>query len=186
LPQGPGAPLCFTLNLQAAGWHQGWLQEGEFTRSHVARSFHVTDAVRQSRRLGIIGCAVGLLALLVSALTYLLPDALLHRPIYQATEAAGPKDTDHLIFRTKRLEIRSREASEQRPAGSTWEQVLSTAAVSLGLLAIAFAVFAVIFREEKLLAGIAVALGAAAIAVQVWWVLIVVVLAMVIANAFLS
>ena len=145
----------------------------------------MTNAVRQSRRLSIIGSAVGLLALLVSALTYLLPDSLLDRPITQVTEAAGKKDTEHLIFRIKRLEIKSREASEQRPAGTTWEQVLSTAAVALGLLAIAFAVFAVIFREEKLLAGIAVALGAAAIAVQVWWVLIVVVLAMVIANAFL-
>ena len=48
----------------------------------------MTDAVRQSRRLGIIGSAVGLLALLVSALTYLLPDTLLHRPITQVTEAA--------------------------------------------------------------------------------------------------
>ena len=45
--------------------------------------------------------------------------------------------------------------------------------------------FGVIFREEKLLSGIAATLGATAIAVQVWWVLLVVVLAMVIANAFL-
>lgn len=146
----------------------------------------MTNAVRQSRRLGIIGSAVGLLALLVSALTYLLPDALLDRPIYPVTEVAGKKDAEHLIFRIKRLEIKSREASEQRPAGTTWEQTLSTAAVALGLLAIVFAVFAVIFREEKLLAGIAATLGAAAIAVQVWWVLVIVVLAMVIANAFLS
>jgi hypothetical protein len=146
----------------------------------------VTNAVRQSRRLGIIGSAVGVLALLVSALTYLLPDSLLYKPLYQVTEAAGKKETEHLIFRIKRLEIKSREASEQRPAGTTWEQALSTAAAALGLLAITFAVFGVIFREEKLLAGIAATLGAAAIAVQVWWVLIVVVLAMVIANAFLS
>ena len=146
----------------------------------------MTNAVRQSRRLGIIGSAVGLLALLVSALTYLLPDALLDKPIYQVTEAAGKKDAEHLIFRIKRLEIKSREASEQRTVGTTWEQGLSTAAVALALLAITFAVFAVIFREEKLLAGIAVTLGAAAIAIQVWWVLIVVVLAMIIANVFLS
>ena len=146
----------------------------------------MTNAVRQSRRLGIIGSAVGLLALLVSALTYLLPDSLLYKPLYQVTEAAGKKETEHLIFRIKRLEIKSREAPEQRPAGTTWEQALSTTAAALGLLAITFAVFGVIFREEKLLAGIAATLGAAAIAVQVWWVLIVVVLAMVIANAFLS
>lgn len=146
----------------------------------------MTDAVRQSRRLGIIGSAVGLLALLVSALTYLLPEALLDKPITPVTEVAAKKDAEHLVFRIKRLEIKSREASEQRTAGTTWEQALSTAAVALGLLAIVFAVFAVIFREEKLLAGIAATLGGAAIAVQVWWVLIVVVVAMVIANAFLS
>jgi hypothetical protein len=148
--------------------------------------FHVTNAVRQSRRLGVIGSAVGLLALLVSALTYLLPDTLLYKPITQVTEAAGQRDTERLTFSIKRLELKVREASEQRPVGTTWEQALSTAAVSLGLLAIVFAVFAVILREEKLLAGIAVTLGAAAIAVQVWWVLVLVVLAMIIANALLS
>ena len=42
----------------------------------------MTETVRQSRRLGIIGSAVGLLALLVSALTYLLPDTLLYKPVY--------------------------------------------------------------------------------------------------------
>jgi hypothetical protein len=124
-------------------------------------------------------------ALLVSALTYLLPDSLLYKPISQVTEATGKKETEHLIFRIKRLEIKSREASD-RPAGTTWEQALSTAAVALGLLAITFAVFGVVFREEKLLAGIAATLGATAIAVQVWWVLLVVVFAMVIANVFLS
>ena len=146
----------------------------------------MTNAARRSRRLGIIGSAVGLLALLVSALTYLLPETLLYKPIHPTTEAAGKKETEHLIFRIKRLEIKSREASEQLPASTTWEQALSTTAAALGLLAITFAVFGVIFREEKLLAGIAATLGAAAIAVQVWWVLIVVVIAMVIANTFLS
>ena len=146
----------------------------------------MTNAARRSRRLGIIGSAVGLLALLVSALTYLLPETLLYKPIHPTTEAAAKKETEHLIFRIKRLEIKSREASEQLPASTTWEQALSTTAAALGLLAITFAVFGVIFREEKLLAGIAATLGAAAIAVQVWWVLIVVVIAMVIANAFLS
>ena len=62
-------------------------------RSDAARSFHVTNAVRRSRRLGIIGSAVGLLALLVSALTYLLPETLLYKPIHQVTEAAGKKET---------------------------------------------------------------------------------------------
>jgi hypothetical protein len=34
-------------------------------RSNVARSSHVTDAVRQSRRLGIIGSVIGLLLIIV-------------------------------------------------------------------------------------------------------------------------
>jgi hypothetical protein len=144
------------------------------------------DTDRQSRRLGIIGSTVGLLALLVSALTQLLPDALLYKPLYQVTEAAEQKDTDHLIFRTKRLEIRSHDAAEQRTVSYTWNQGLSTIAVSLGVLAIAFAVFAVIFREEKLLAGVAAALGVAAIAVQVFWILIAVVVVIIIANTLLS
>ena len=149
------------------------------------------NTVRQSRRLGIIGSVVGLLALVASALTQLLPAAYLPGPVGQATEEAGPKGKDHLIFRIKRLEIRageasSHQASEQHTAGTCWNEVLSTAAASLGLLAIALAVFAVIVREEKLLAGIAAVLGIAAIAVQVWWVLIVVAVAIIIINAFLS
>ncbi len=146
MSQAPEEEPRLTLNLQVDGRHQGWLQAA-IAPFHAARSFHVTDAVRPSRRLGIIGSTVGLLALLVSALTHLLPDSLLHSP--------------------------------------TWEQGLLTATVSLGLFAIVFAVLAVIFREERRLAGIAAILGAAAIAVQVWWVLILVVLAMMIANTFL-
>jgi len=146
------------------------------------------DTVRQPRRLGIIGSIVGLLALLTSALTQLLPVAYLAQPVVaHATEATAPKGKDHVIFSTKRFEItKSRETSEPRSAGTTWNDVLSMTAASLGVLAIAFAVFAVIFKEEKLLAGIAAVLGATAIAVQIWWVLIVVALAIVIINAFVS
>ena len=146
------------------------------------------EPVRQSRRLGIIGCIIGLLALLTSALTQLLPAAQLAQPIAsQATEAAAPKAKDHVIFSTKRFEItRSREAPEQHTAGTTWNDVLSMTAASLGVLAIALAVLAVIFREEKLLAGIAAVLGAAAIAVQIWWVLIIVAVAIVILNGIVG
>ena len=143
------------------------------------------NAVRQSRRLGTIGSVVGLLALLASALTQLLPAVFPPEPT-KAIDDAGPRVTDHLIFRAKRLEIRSREASEQRTVGYTWTQGLSTVAVSLGLLAIALAVFSVILREEKLLAGVAAALGIAAIAVQVFWMLIGVVILIVIINALFS
>ena len=146
------------------------------------------DTVRQPRRLGIIGCVVGLLALLTSALTQLLPAVYLSQPIVaHATEATAPKSKDHVIFSTKRLEItKSREASEPRAVGSTWNEILATTAAALGVLAIALAVLAVIFREEKLLAGITAVLGTAAIAVQIWWALIFVAVAIVILNAFVS
>lgn len=148
----------------------------------------MTDTVRQSRRFGIIGSIVGLLALIVSALTQLLPATHLSQPVFgQAIETAAPRAKDHVIFHTKRFEItKSREAPEPRPAGTTWNEVLATTAAALGVLAIALAVFAVIFREEKLLAGIAAVLGTAAIAVQIWWVLIVVAIAIVVINAFVS
>ena len=144
------------------------------------------DTGRQSRRLGIIGSIGGLLALLVSALTQLLPAAYLAQPVAgQTIEAAAPKSKDHVIFSTKRFEVtKSREAPGQRKVGTTWNDVLSMTAAALGVLAIALAVFAVIFKEEKLLAGIAAVLGAAAIAVQIWWVLIIVAIAIVIINAF--
>ena len=68
----------------------------------------------------------------------------------------------------------------------SWNDVLSTGAAALGVIAIALAVFAVIFREEKLLAGIAAVLGVAAIAVQVWWALILVAIAIVILDGIVS
>jgi len=144
------------------------------------------NAVRQSRRLGTIGSIVGLLALLASALTQLLPAVFPPEPFDKALDETGQRVKDHRIFRTKRLEIRPREASEQRTVGYTWNQGLSTVAVSLGLLAIALAVFSVVLREEKLLAGIAAALGIAAIAVQVYWILIGVVILIVIVNSLFS
>ena len=63
---------------------------------------------------------------------------------------------------------------------------LQRAQAALGVLAIALAVLAVIFREEKLLAGIAAVFGVAAIAVQVWWALILVAIALVILNGIVS
>ena len=149
------------------------------------------DTVRQSRRLGIIGSVVGVLALLASALTHLLPAAYLADFPGQAKEEAAPKDRDHRIFRIKQFEIRtgeaaSRQASEPHPSGTSWNDILSTAAVALALLAITLAVFAVILREEKMLAGVAAALGVAAIAVQVWWALVIVAVAVVILNGIVS
>ncbi len=51
-------------------------------------------------------------------------------------------------------------------SGSQISQAASTAAISFGLLAILFAVLALVFREEKLLAGVAAVLGTGAIAFE--------------------
>jgi hypothetical protein len=108
------------------------------------------DTVKQSRRFGVIGSVVGLLALGVSALTHLLPVTYLASLVGQAT----------------------------------WNEVLSMAAASLGVVAISLAVVAVIVKEEKLLAGIAAVLGTAAIAVQIWWVLLILAIAIIVINSF--
>ena len=147
------------------------------------------NTVRQSRRLGIIGSIVGLFALVVSALTQLLPTVPVSEPVRHATEAAVPKEKGRWSFRLDRFEIKSHQASEPRTtekAGYDWNQTLSTTAVALGLLAIVFAVLSVIMKEERLLAGIAAVLGGAAIAVQIYWVVIIVVVVMAIANAIFS
>ena len=110
----------------------------------------VMDTVRQSRRLGVIGSVVGLLALGVSALTHLLPVAYLSGLVGQVP----------------------------------WSEVLSTTAAALGVIAISFAVVAIIMKEGKLLAGIAAVLGFAAIAVQIWWVLLILAIAIIVINSF--
>lgn len=112
----------------------------------------MNDIVQPSRRLGIIGSVFGLLALLVAALTHLLPQEMLYKNVTGM-------------------------------AGTTWNEIVSTSAASLGLVAIALAVFAVIFKEEKLLAGVAAVLGIAAMAVLVWWAVIIVVIAIIILNS---
>ena len=120
----------------------------------------------------------------------MLPTLSVSEPARQTTaQDAGARDKVHWIFRIKRPEIRTHDAAEQ-PAGGTssdsWSQGLSTTAVALGLLAVVFTVFAVILKEEKLLAGIAAVLGCTAIAVQIYWIVIVIVVLMVLANAILS
>jgi hypothetical protein len=131
------------------------------------------NAVIQSRRLGITGSIVGLLALVAAVLPqWVLPAVYPPKPLEQVIVETGQRVKDRLIARAKRLESQPSEASEQRTLRHTWSQALSIAAVSLGLLAIALAVFSVIRREEKLTAGIAAGLGIGAIAFQVFWIAI--------------
>jgi hypothetical protein len=110
----------------------------------------VMDTAAQSRRFSIIGAVTGLLALVVSALTQLVPGVYLSGLVGQ----------------------------------TTWNEVLSTGAAALGVIAISFAVVAIIMKEGKLLAGIAAVLGFAAIAIQIWWVLLILAIAIVVMNSF--
>jgi hypothetical protein len=91
-----------------------------------------------------------------------------------------------VIARAKGLEVQPTVASEQRTGGDAWSQGLSIAAVSLGLLAIALALLSVIRREEKLLPGVAAALGIGAIAFQVMWIVIGAVVMIMIVYAVLN
>jgi hypothetical protein len=131
-------------------------------------------AVIRSSRLGITASIVGLLALVAAVLLpqWVLPAVFPPKPVDQVIVEAGHRVKDRLIARAKGLEVQPTVASEQRTVGDAWSQGLSIAAVSLGLLAVALALFSVIRREEKLLPGVAAALGIGAIAFQVMWIVI--------------
>jgi len=110
----------------------------------------VMDSAVQSRRFSIIAAVTGLVALLVSTLTQLVPEVYLSGLVGQ----------------------------------TTWHGVLATGAAALGVIAISFAVVAIIMKEGKLLAGIAATLGFVAIAVQIWWVLLILAVAIIVINSF--
>ncbi|MBR0873073.1 hypothetical protein JQ633_22135 [Bradyrhizobium tropiciagri] len=126
----------------------------------------MTASVAQNRRLGIIGSIVGLLALMAAVLPqWVIPMVAPPPPVDQVVVDTGSRVKDRLVARLKGVEY---QAPHREPSlGSRLHGNLSLAAISLGLLAIAFAVFSVIFREEKLLAGVSATLGVCAIAVEV-------------------
>ena len=76
----------------------------------------------------------------------------------------GHRIKDRLIARAKGVEYEA--PVREKSTGSQISQAASTAAISFGLLAIFFAVLALVFREEKLLAGVAAVLGTGAIAFE--------------------
>jgi hypothetical protein len=144
------------------------------------------DAIIQSRRLGITGSIFGLLALVCADLPqWVLPAIFPPKPLEQVIVETGQRVKDRLIARVKRLEVQPRETSEQRTSGREWSQAFSIAAVSLGLLAIALAV-SVIRREQRATAGIAAALGTGAIAFQLFWIAIGVLIVIMIVYAVLD
>jgi hypothetical protein len=127
------------------------------------------------------------LALVAAVLPqWLLPAVFPPKPVDQVIVETGHRVKDRLMARAKGLEVQPAVASEPRTLGDAWSQGLSIAAVSLGLLAIALALFSVIRREEKLLPGVAAALGIGAIAFQVMWIVIDAVLMIMIVYAVLD
>jgi len=120
----------------------------------------------QSRRLGIIGSIAGLLALVAAVLPHwVVPVLYPPPPADKVIVDTGHRIKQRLIARAKDIEYQ--EPQREESPGHRVIIDLSTAAVSLGLLAIVMAVLALIFREEKLLAGVAAALGVSAIAIEI-------------------
>ena len=123
-----------------------------------------------SRRLGIIGCIVGLLALIAAVLPHwLLPVIFPPPPFEQVMVEKEHKLKDLLIGHKPAVESHMRIRDEG--LSDRLEGPFSTAAISLGLVAIVLAVVALIYREERLLAGVAAALGTVAIAIEIAYVL---------------
>jgi hypothetical protein len=125
----------------------------------------MTSSALPSRRFGTIGSIVGLLALVAAVLPHwVIPMVFPPPPIDQVIVDTGHRLKERLIARAKGTEYHAPQ--RERTDADRWNDGLAIAAVSLGLLAIVFAVCALIFREERVLAGTATALGVGAIAFQ--------------------
>ncbi|MHC2333673.1 hypothetical protein [Bradyrhizobium sp. USDA 4454] len=131
----------------------------------------MTGSVAQSRRLGMIGSIVGLLALIAAVLPHwALPLLDPPPPIDQVVVDTGHRIKDRLLAHRNGVEYQAPQ--RETSIGDRLRSGSSLAAISLGLLAIALSVFALIFREEKLLAATSATLGVGAIAVEISIVLI--------------
>jgi hypothetical protein len=138
-----------------------------------------------SRRLGVIGSLVGLVAFIAAVLPHWVVPMVAPPPAAdQVIVDTGHRLKDRLIARLKGTEYQAphREPS-LRDHLNDWSAL---AAVSLGLLAIALAVLAQVYREEKLMAGIAAVLGAGALAIEISGFIIGMILAMMLIYSVLS
>ena len=125
----------------------------------------MTSSALPPRRFGTIGSIVGLLALAAAVLPHwVIPIVFPPPPIDRVIVDTGHRIKERLIARAKGIEYHAPQ--RERTDADRWNDGLAIAAVSLGLLAIVFAVCALIFREERVLAGAATALGVGAIAFQ--------------------
>jgi hypothetical protein len=102
------------------------------------------NAATRSARLGITGVVVGVLALVAAVLPHwVLPAVFPAKPLDQVIVDTAQRIKDRL----KRGDTPTMPV--QRSQSQIWSQALSIAAVSLGLLAIALAVFSTMRGEER-------------------------------------
>ena len=130
-----------------------------------------TSSALPSRRLGIIGSIVGVLALMAAVLPHwIVPMIFPPPPADQVIVDTGHRIKDRVIARVKGVEYQAPKV--EKSAGRSWSETASATAISLGLLAILLSVLALIFREERLLAAVAATLGTGAIAIEISFVMI--------------
>ncbi|MET4172953.1 hypothetical protein ABIB99_004046 [Bradyrhizobium sp. LA6.1] len=130
-----------------------------------------TSSALPSRRLGIIGSIVGVLALMAAVLPHwVVPMVFPPPPADQVIVDTGHRIKDRVIARVKGVEYQAPKV--EKSAGRSWSETASATAISLGLLAILLSVLALIFREERLLAAVAATLGTGAIAIEISFVMI--------------
>ena len=126
----------------------------------------MTSSTLPSRRLGIVGSLVGLLALIAAVLPHwVLPAMYPPPPADQVIVDTGHRLKERLIARAKGVEYQA--PRQETSTGTRLSDDFSTAAISLGLLAIVMAVLSLVFREEKPFAGVSATLGMTAIAIEI-------------------
>jgi hypothetical protein len=137
----------------------------------------MTSSAVKSRRLGVIGCIVGLLALVAAVLPHwIVPAIFPPAPFEQVKTDPRPKLKDRLIGIVMGARPYSNSGEHQvrvrnEGSGDRLSAALSTATVSLALLSIVLAVLSLIFREEKLFAGVSAVLGTVALGIEVAYLL---------------
>ncbi|WP_298244430.1 hypothetical protein [uncultured Bradyrhizobium sp.] len=130
-----------------------------------------TSSAAPSRRLGIIGSIVGVLALMAAVLPHwVVPMVFPPPPADQVIVDTGHRIKDRVMARVKGIEYQAPKV--EKSAGRSWSETASATAISLGLLAILLSVLSLISREERLLAGVAAILGTGAIAIEISFVMI--------------
>ncbi|MFZ5716632.1 MAG: hypothetical protein ACOY3N_27705 [Bradyrhizobium sp.] len=119
-----------------------------------------------SRRLGIIGSIVGVLALMAAVLPHwVVPIVFPPPPADKVIVDTGYRIKDRIVAKVKGVEYQAPRS--EKSAGRSWSEAASVTAISLGLLAILLSVLSLIFREERLLAAVAATLGTGAIAIEI-------------------